>query len=331
MESYEFVAIGDTVVDEFIELKDASVHCDINSEHCTISMRWGDKIPFKEATLIAGVGNSANAAVAAARLGLRTALVTDIGVDRDGDEIVAALKKEGLPEQLIRRHRGIKTNHHYVLSYDSERTILVKHEAFPYRFPAHLPPPQTLYLSSLGEGTDAYHDQIADYVEKHKDMFLIIQPGTFQMKLGIEKLSRLYKRADLLILNKEESERVLGHTTSQEMKTLLEGLHALGPKMVVITDGRDGACASDGTKTYFVPMYPDTRAPKERTGAGDAFSSTLAAALTLKKPLSEALLWAPINSMAVVQEIGAQRGLLSREKLEAFLSSAPESYKIEER
>ena len=323
----EFLAIGDTVVDEFIELEDATVHCDIDTSACTITMRWGDKIPFKNAVLIAGVGNSANAAVSAARLGLKSALLTDLGADRDGDEAVAALSKEGLPAQLIRRHRGIPTNHHYVLSYESERTILVKHEAYRYELPKHLPVPKTLYLSSLRQGTEGYHDEIATFAEQHPDIFLVFQPGTFQMKLGTEKLARIYKRTNLFVVNKEESERILNLPAPQELSVLFKGLHALGPKNVIITDGRNGAHASDGTRVLFVPMYPDSRKPYERTGAGDAFASTVAAALTIGKPFEEALLWGPINSMSVVQDLGAQRGLLTRAKLEEYLSAAPAEYK----
>ena len=68
----DFLAIGDIVVDAFIRLKDAKVHCKINSEECEICMRWGDKIPYESVEVVSGVGNSANAAVAAARLGLKT-------------------------------------------------------------------------------------------------------------------------------------------------------------------------------------------------------------------------------------------------------------------
>lgn len=328
MKRVDFLAIGDTVVDEFIELEDASVHCEIDTERCMISMRWGDKIPFKNAVLVAGVGNGANAAVSAARLGLKSAILTNIGRDRDGDEVMTALKKEGLPMEYVKRHKDIPTNHHYVLSFDSERTILVKHEAYPYEFPKNLPPPKTLYLTSLRQGTESYHDSIADYVEKHPDIYFVFQPGTFQMKLGTEKLARIYKRANLFVVNKEEAERILKLEAPQELKALFAGLHALGPKSVIITDGRNGAYASDGAAIWFVPMYPDAREPKERTGAGDAFASTAAAALTLGNSLSDALLWAPINSMSVVQDIGAQRGLLYREDLLNYLHKAPAEYHV---
>ena len=57
------------------------------------------------------------------------------------------------------------------------------------------------------------------------------------------------------------------------------------------------------------------------------FSSTVLAAIILGKTLPEALAWGGVNAMAVVQEIGAHTGLLSREKLEEYLQNAPEGYK----
>ena len=48
----DFLAIGDVVTDAFIRIKDASVHCDINNVNCTLSMRFGDKIPFESATVV---------------------------------------------------------------------------------------------------------------------------------------------------------------------------------------------------------------------------------------------------------------------------------------
>ena len=324
--SFDFLAIGDTVVDDFILLKDATVHCNIDSESCTISMRWGDKIPFVSSTIVAGVGNSANAAVSAARLGLKTALMATIGNDRDGEAIMEHFASEGLDTSLITRAPGKSTNHHYVLSYESERTILVKPEPYDYVFPMDLEPPKTIYLSSLGEAGDQYYADMATYLNKHPDIFFTFQPGTFQMNMGKEKLAAIYARADLLVVNKEESERILGVPMGQNIQVLLTALNQLGPKTVIITDGRNGAHAYDGTKTVFVPMYPDDRQPKERTGAGDAFASTITAALTLGKPLEEALLWGPINSMSVVQEIGAQKGLLTRAQIEDYIAKAPAEY-----
>ena len=76
-----------------------------------------------------------------------------------------------------------------------------------------------------------------------------------------------------------------------------------------------------------VPITSDPAPPYERTGAGDSFASTFISALTLGKTPSEAITWAPINSMSVVQKVGAQEGLLTRDELEKYLAVAPEDYK----
>ena len=73
-------------------------------------------------------------------------------------------------------------------------------------------------------------------------------------------------------------------------------------------------------------MYPGPAPPVDRTGAGDSFSSTFTSALALGKDIQTALSWGPINSMSVVQHIGAQKGLLTQEKLLEYLAKAPEEY-----
>ena len=83
-----------------------------------------------------------------------------------------------------------------------------------------------------------------------------------------------------------------------------------------------------GPERLRVPSYPDPSPPTERTGAGDAFSSTLVAALVKGHTLVDALAWAPINAMRVVQEVGAQGGLLGEEDLLLQLKAAPEWYGV---
>ncbi len=329
--SIDFFAIGDIVTEPFIRLKEARVHCEINDERCEICMRWGDKIPYDHFVLIAAVGNASNAAVSAARLGLSAALRAYIGEDRYGEDCLSVLKQEKVDISFMVKDPTRPSNYHYVLWYETERTILVKHENYDYRLPEIPTNTKWLYLSSLADNSLPYHQQIAEWIKQHPTTKLAFQPGTFQMKLGIEVLKDIYANTELFVCNKEESQRILGKEPTDNKKELLDGLHALGPKLVVITDDRKGAYARDEQgKYWYVPMYPDARAPFERTGAGDAFASTVTAALALGKPFAEALLWGPVNAMSVVQDVGAQKGLLSREKLEEYLKTAPADYVVKE-
>lgn len=325
----DFIAIGDTVTDEFIKLRDARVHCEIDDKNCELCVRFGDKVPYESVETVHAVGNAANAAVSATRLGLETALVSDVGGDELGDKILERLTMQDVHTSFIRIHEEMLSNHHYVLQYEAERTILVKHQEYPYTLP-DIGEPTWVYLSSLGENSLPYHEQIAEYLSTHPDVKLAFQPGTFQIKLGAKKLEKLYTRTEIFFCNKEEAQHI-AESKSTDIKKLMKEMSELGPKIVVITDGPKGAHAYDSRSgdMFSVPMYPDPKAPVDRTGAGDACASTITAAFALGLSLEQALAWGPINSMSVVQEIGAQKGLLSREKLEELLENAPTSYKVE--
>lgn len=326
----DFLAIGDIVTEPFIRLKDASVHCKINNEDCEICMRWGDKIPYESATLVAAVGNASNAAVSAARLGLSSALRAYVGDDMHGKECLEVLKNERVDTSLMVTEVGKKTNYHYVLWYEDQRTILVKHEDFTYTVPQLPESPKWVYLSSLAENSLPYHHAIIAWLEKHPESKLAFQPGTFQMKLRIKELESVYARCEIFFCNKQEAERILNLPAGSEITQLLEGVQKLGPKIVIITDDARGGYARDSSKeTLHTPRYPDPRPAYEITGAGDAFASTTVAALSLGKTLGEALQWGATNASAVLQEIGAQKGLLTREQLEKNLANPPAAFTVE--
>jgi len=322
----DFLAIGDITTDAFIKLQDATVTCDPVNENCTLSMRFGDKVPYESVTVVPAVGNSANASVAAARLGLQSSLLAWIGDDQNGKDCLASLQRDHVDTSLLQTGRGKKTNYHYVLSYQADRTILVNHIEYSYKLP-QFEEPKVMYLSSLAPNSLTYHQEIETYLKKHLNSIFVFQPGTFQMKLGYEQLKGLYQRTNVFFCNVEEAQRIL-QTTDRDIKNLLREMRNRGPKIVCITDGPKGAYMYDGTTMYSVPMYPDPKPPLERTGAGDAFASTFSTFYAMGLSPEECLLRAPINSMSVVQYIGAQKGLLTRAQLEELLKNKPAGYQI---
>lgn len=321
---YDFIGIGDTVTDAFIKLNHEGAHLEMDHGEREICFHFGDKVPYLDVHEVVGVGNAANASVSAARLGLKTAFVSNVGDDHYGQKILDNLKKEKISTAFVRTHKGIPTNYHYVLWYGDERTILIKHQSYPISLP-DIGEPKWVYFSSLSSSTEDFHKEVENYLVAHPSIKLAFQPGTFQIKMGAEKLQGIYRRADVLFCNKDEAQRILG-SKEEDIKKLLQGIANLGPKIAVVTDGVRGAYSFDGREMLFMPVYPDPKPPISRTGAGDAFSSTFIAALALGKDIKEALRWGPINSMSVVQGIGAQAGLLTREKLEEYLEKAPTDY-----
>lgn len=329
MKKIDVLCIGDVVTDAFIKLLDNRAITYQNEQGKWLAMPFGMKVPFDHAEVVEGVGNAANAAVAIAKLGLKSGLVSNVGEDQAGRDIVMALKRKKVDTRFVHLNPRKKTNYHYVLWYKEERTILINHEEYKYQWPRfrEMDIPKWIYFSSIAKNSlDKYHDRVADWLEDNPDVKFAFQPGTFQMEAGAHRLQHLYARTDVLILNREEAAYVCGGNRG-DIHDLMNRLHALGPKVVVITDGPAGAYASDGNKRLMMPLYPDPAPPVERTGAGDAFSATFVAALVKGNTLEGALQWAPINSMNVVQNVGAQAGLLTEDQLSDLLKVAPNWYK----
>lgn len=321
------LCVGDTVTDILVKLLDDQAHTYTNEHGDWLAMPFGAKLPYDHSEIQPGHGNAANAAVCMARLGLGVAYHTYVGGDELGRQTIRLFQHEGVDTRFVDIQSAHVTNTNFLVNYKAERTILVKHEDFEYDWPRlrKADTPRWVYFSSLSEHAEGYHDEIADWLDENPGVKLAFQPGTWQMKAGVERLKRIYARTEVIIMNREEAALVTGGST-QDVHDLMNRLHSYGPKMVVITDGPDGAYASDSMTRFKMPLYPDPAPPVERTGAGDAYASTMVAALISGHDLKAALQWAPINSMNVVQHPGSQAGLLHPRELEQWLSVAPEWY-----
>lgn len=336
------------VIDAFIKLKNAHEVPNAQTGSTELCMVFGTKIPFEFAEEVVAVGNSANAAVAAARLGLSSGLVAHVGSDENGQKCLRKLESDNVSTKFVGIHKGLITNYHYVLWYGHERTILIKHENFPLSLP-DIGGTKWLYLSSLSELSLPFHQELMAYLNNHPEIKVVFQPGTFQIKFGTAALADIYKHSELFFCNLEEAQIILKESMgdaingadgkpTRDIKVLLDGFRALGTKLPVITDGPQGAYtyimetdASGASSEYVghLGIYPDIAPPLERTGAGDAFASTFTTAIALGLSVEEALKWGSINSMNVCQHVGAQAGLLPREKILEYVKSAPADWKLE--
>lgn len=324
----DVVSVGDIVTDAFIKLLDDEAVTYQNEQGKWLAMPYGDKLQYDHAQVVEAVGNAANASVSFARLGLSSALMANVGGDQFGRDMIHALDKNDVDTRFMKIQPKKVSNYHYVLWYKEDRSILIKHEEYDYHWPHFHPAeiPKWIYFSSISKHAADFHDEIGDWLEKHKEVKLAFQPGTFQIQAGAKRLSQIYANTEVLIVNREEAAEV-GGGNRDDIQDLFNKLHQLGPKIVVVTDGPAGAYASDGQNRYKMPPYPDPAPPLERTGAGDAFASTFVAALIKGNTIEGALQWAPINSMNVVQHVGAREGLLSEAKVEHLLKESPDWYK----
>jgi sugar/nucleoside kinase (ribokinase family) len=325
------LTIGDIFTDAFIKLAEdeAAVFKDENGRQHLI-MPFGSKPPYERVDIVQAVGPSPNAAVSVSRLGAHAGLMAYLGDDQTAKDSKVYLSSENVDISTLSIQPGIASNYYYVLRYGAERTILVKNEAYEYTWQEPSQVPDWIYLSLISADSWQLHVDMLAYLQSHPETKLAFQPGTFHFEWGVEKLKDIYSRSHIIVLNREEAVDITGKSYDS-LHELANGLHELGPKIVVITDGPNGSYASYDGQLVTVPNYPDPAPPVDRTGAGDAFASTIVAALALGESIETALLWAPINSMNVVQKLGAQAGLQHVDEIKSFIESAPDWYKVTEK
>lgn len=312
---YDLVSIGDATMDVFIGIDDANVMCDLNTENCKLCFNYADKIAAKSVDFIIG-GNAINAAVGARRLGHTSAFLSSIGKDDTGKQIQDVMVKEGVSTDYITVVEDQPSNYSVVLNFQGERTILVHHVPREYVWNV-TEPPQWFYITSMGHGYEAIYDKVVD-MAKTQHVNIAFNPGTHQLKSGLDVLKPMLAVTNILFLNKEESAQLLGIENHPTLIELLHGLHELGPKIVVITDGKEGSYCYDGENAYQMGIYDGPIV--ERTGAGDSFGTAFTVAIMEGKTVPEAMQWGNANSTSVVSKVGPEAGLLTQEGVQEYIA-----------
>ncbi len=319
-QGFNVIAVGDTTQDIFLKMADASLQCDLDGKNCKICFDYADKIAVEGKTDVPAVGNAANHAIGAARLGLKAAIYTVVGDDDQGHKAEQVLSENNVDTKYVTFDKEHGTNLSVVINFQAERTIFVYHEPRQYRLP-DLEEPEWIYLTSAsGKGVAELHRQALSYLDEHPAVKLAFNPGTHQIHLGKDELLPLLQRTSLLFLNREESIEILDSDTA-DVKELINGFKAVGVKEMVLTDGPAGAYASDGDKIWHVGIFDGPVI--ERTGAGDAYGSGYLSAIIKGKDVPTAMQWGNANSTSVVQFVGAREGLLMQDAAEAMIEENP--------
>lgn len=324
------LAIGDIFTDAFIKLNDetSKVTKDEDGKQW-LAVEFGAKMPYDYVDIVRSVGPSPNAAVSFSRLGLNAGLMAYLGDDEVGKESLQYLGEQGVDTATIAPEQGASSSYWYVLRRGADRTMLVKNEEYNYTWNEPAQVPDWIYLSQLSPKSWELHESVLQYLEKHPSVKLAFQPGTSHFSWGVDKLREVYRRSHIVIMNREEAVEVTG-ASYDSLRDITNAFHELGAKIAVVTDGPNGSYASYDGKLVTVPNYPDPAPAYDRTGAGDAFASTIVAALAMGESMDTAMTWAPINSAYVVQHIGAQKGLLSHDELLGYLAKAPDWYVVKD-
>jgi len=307
---YDIISIGSASKDVFLVSKDFKL---IKSKKFPTGigecLAYGSKVELGNVFFDTG-GGGTNSACTFANFGLNTSIVTKIGKDIYGIEILHVLTEKGVDVSNLLVDKVHSTAYSTILIMPGgDRSILVYRGASANFSIADFNWPKLktkwFYITSLA-GNLPLLNKIFAFAKKNK-VKIFWNPGGDELKLGREKLKSLIKQAYVLDLNREEAQKLTG---KNEIKAIFKEINQLSPGYNVITDGSNGAYLSDGMMIYFAKALPAKVI--NTTGAGDAFGSAFCAGLILKNDWDYALRLGILNSHGVVENMGAKKGLLSK-------------------
>ncbi len=324
---YDVITVGSSTVDVFAKTSFSELIKIVNSkgERDLLAYPTGSKILIEELSFTTG-GGATNTAVALARLGHKVACLTKTGAGVNSGRIIKDLKNEKVDASLVVCSKTGHTGYSIILdSLEHDRTILAfKGSNNELRFSEinkNKLKAKWFYFSTMMEESFKTMEKLAEFAQEH-GIKIAFNASEYLARKGAKYLSNILSRTTLFVLNKEEAALIVG---VGEEKELLKKIHELGPKLVVITDGKEGVYASDGKNIYF--LKPNKIKVVETTGAGDAFGSSFLSGLIKKNDIKFALQLASANAESVITHHGAKNKLLTLKEAMAAIRKQPAKIK----
>lgn len=307
----DLLTIGDVSVDLYMKVDEHLVLPAYSKENPQICFLHGSKIPV-EVFKTCVAGNASNVAIGCKNLGLSTSIYTEIGDDYNGESFIDEYKKRGINTSFCIKNKGSPTNVHSVIVAGGERTIFAYHERRIYKM-QNWTKPKWLYYTSMPESFELFQQELINYLEQNKDVGVAFNPGTMQMKAGLEKIKNFLAITHILFVNKEEATKLVDEAP---VEILHKRLQNLGPKLTVITDGKNGSSIYENGTFIKIGILKTKDKIVDITGVGDAYASGFLSAIYYGKTLLDAMKWGTINAYGVTREIGAIHGLYNKIEIE---------------
>lgn len=316
MNKYHLITVGDVVIDAYLTIHEENSY--VSLQNNKLCFNYGQKIPVESCIFSLG-GNACNVAAGATRLEIKTALVAEIGDDEFSQKISSGLAKENIPQDFVTKTKSA-SSFSFGIMLKGERTLFVEHVKRAHEFNFQNIETDWVYLTSLGEDWRNAYQKTLEFVQQ-KNLRLAFNPGTLQIENG-ELLKEILSKTYVLFLNKEEAQKISKYQilSADDIKNLLQNLKKLGPRTIVVTDGKNGSYCLDENGDYFFAPVKEAKIVG-KTGVGDAYTSGFLAAKINSFNTEDAMSWGTINAAGVIGEIGAQTGLLNKEKLMSLFQS----------
>ncbi|CAM02509.1 ribokinase [Saccharopolyspora erythraea NRRL 2338] len=257
-----------------------------------------------DALTVSGGGKGANQAVAAARLGARTAMVGRVGADAHGDMLLEALRADGVDTTHTMRDHGAPTGTALITVADSGENNIIVCAGANERLSPHVVEAAEAVIGAARVVSLVLEVPVATVVAAARAASEAGTRVVLNLSPVVELPPEVLALADPLVVNEHEARQLLAAGAPDDDRGLSTALLALGVRSAVVTLGERGAVVAESGRVEHVPAVPTDAV--DTTGAGDAFAATAAWRLGRGDALPDAARWASRVSARCVREPGAQ-------------------------
>ncbi|MFA4817468.1 MAG: carbohydrate kinase family protein [Parcubacteria group bacterium] len=265
-------------------------------------------------------GCAVNQSVGLLRLGVPAACYTVLGSDMVGEWIEKEIKKEGVNMDLLIKEDCPSGLSAIIVDQKSGERIIFSNQEANERMKVvaeKMEGAEWISVSDLSGDWQNILDEIMK-VAHGSGAKVVFNPRGKNIQDDAGKVFEISRQCDVFFINKDEAIEILAAGKSQldnqDEKYLIREIKNGGAKIVVMTDGTNGAWATDGQKIIFAEAQ--VKKAVDTTGGGDAFSSGFLAAYVKGKSLEECLQWGTANGGNSVKFYGGVEGLLRENEIE---------------
>ena len=267
-----------------------------------------DAKSYASALVSCGGGLAANAAVTAARLGCRTALLTQLGNDHFGDRHLQELVEAGVLTDFVHRFEGATKLSVILAKADGTRSLI--HYAGELR-PLLLATFNFRQLKPKVILVDGHELAIAQPLCQWARTEGI--PTVLDADSAKPGASTLASEVDYLVCSQGFARDFTGEA---EVEAAMVQLTAVAPTVVITLGAKGVVWHHEGENGHF-PAFPVDVV--DSTGAGDAFHGAFAASLAQGQSWLDTVRTASATAALCCTKIGARASIPTQEEVATFL------------
>jgi fructokinase len=319
----KIICVGSATKDIFIVLKETKIidnSSDVTAKKL-MAFEFGAKEYAEELREEIG-GSAVNVAAGLAQAGIRSFVFARTSRDKTGKWILKNISKKGVKKNYMQQN-GKTPNEVSVIISDKEHQdhIILRSgdsvENFDLEKALNKFREKTdwIFVASQKKGWQEKMAKIKEFAENKKAK-IALNPSSFQISQDAKELKEVLSCVDILFLNRDEAIELIKNIeedVKDDTGFLLDKLKFFGLKVVVITDGENGADVGNSEGNYHLDICVDKI--NDTVGTGDAFASGFLASFVEDKDARKALCWGMANSGSVVTGVGGTQRLLKRKEM----------------